>query len=192
MITQNDNFYIITPADGRPSPAVRGKWLLFGQGEKVDSLVQHIDALVVDGTLLGALVSRKIPGADPYPHKDHLLAVQTAGGEEDSARVRQIMVESLGLTPQLWKSDKQTFADFKSGGWLQLEAKVTELRQEITDPATITTDWQVEQLARTTKKLRDLFERAEGDRKLEMELNHLDRFVHEAEAVLREARRAVR
>jgi hypothetical protein len=192
MITESDNFYIVSPAGGRPSPAVRGKWLLFGEGEKVAGLLQQIDGLVSDGTLLGALVSRKTPGADPFPHKDHLLAVYTTGGEEDIARVRRVMVDSLGLTPQLWKSDDQTFADFKSGGWLQLEAKITELRREISDPATITTEWQVEQLKRATKKLRLLLENASGDRKLEMELNRLGCFIEETEDQLRSARRADR
>jgi hypothetical protein len=190
MISRNDNFYIITPAGGRPSAAVRGKWLLFGQGDRVDGLVPQIDALVADGTLLGALVSRKRPGADPFPHKDPLLAVYTTGGEEDIARVRQVMVDRLGLVPQLWKSDDRTFADFKSGGWLHLEAKIMELRREISDASTITSDWQIEQLKKATKKLQALFDKAEGDRKLEMELNHMDRFIGETEALLRSARRS--
>jgi hypothetical protein len=192
VISQNDNFYIITPAEGRPSAAVRGKWLLFGQGEKVAGVMPEIDALVADGTLLGALVSRKSPDVDPFPHKDPLLAVYTTGEEKDIVRVRQVMLDRLGLVPQLWKSDGQTFADFKSGGWLRLEAKITELRREISDASTTTSDWQIEQLTTATKKLQALFAKTEGARKLEMELNHIDRFIEETEALLRSARRADR
>lgn len=189
MITQNPSFFIINPADGMPSAQVRGKWLFFGEGEKVAGLIPALDALVEGGELLGALVSRKTPGEDPFPHKDHILCVYTTDVKADIERTRQVMVEKLGLTPVLWKSDVQTFRDFKPGGWLKLESLVVEMRKDFSDRSTTTTEWQVEQLKRHTKKLRVLFEKAEGDQRREMELNHLDRCIEDTEALLRELKK---
>jgi hypothetical protein len=185
MITQNPAFFIINPASGMLSAQVRGKWLFFGEGDKVAGLIPKIDALVEGGELPGALVSRKTPGEDLFPHKDHILCVYTTGEKDDIERVRTVMVEKLGLVPVLWKSDAQTFSDFKPGGWLKLESLGTDLRKEISDRSTITSDWQIEQLRRHTRKLRTLFENAEGDQRLEMELNHLGKFIEDTEALTR-------
>jgi hypothetical protein len=182
MITQNPAFFIINPASGMLSAQVRGKWLFFGEGEKVAGRIPTIDALVEGGELHGALVSRKTPGEDLFPHKDHILCIYTTGEKDNIERVRTVMVEKLGLVPVLWKSDAQTFNDFKPGGWLKLESFITDLRKEISDKSTITTDWQLDQLKRHTHKLRTLFENATGDQRLEMELNHLDRFIEDTEA----------
>ena len=186
MITSNANFFIINPESGIQSPAARGKWLFFGEGDTVAGLVSEIDALVKSGELLGALVSRKTPGEDPYPHKDPILCVYTTDKKNDIERVRQVMIAKLGLEPVLWKSDEQTFADFKSGGWLKLESQIIDLKREFADRATITTDWHLLQLKKLTKKLRTLFETAEGDRKIEMELNHIDTFLADTESLISE------
>jgi len=185
MITQSQGFFIVNPASGMPRARVRGKWLFFGEGEKVAGLIPEIDALVEGGELLGALVSRKVPGEDAFPHKDHVLCVYTTAGKDDIERARAVMVEKLGLVPVLWKSDTQTFSDFKPGGWLRLESLIADMRKELSDRSTITSDWQIEQLKKHAKRLRAVFEKAEGERKLEMELNHLDRFIEETEAQVR-------
>jgi len=189
MITQNQSFFIINPASGMLSSHVRGKWLFFGEGGKVAELIPKIDALVEGGELLGALVSRKTPGEDPFPHKGHILCVYTTDDKNDIERTRKVMVEKLGLMPVLWKSDAQTYSDFKPGGWLKLESLAVDVRNEISNKATITSDWQIEQLKRHTNKLRAVFENAKGDQKLEMELNNLGRFIEETEALLRELKK---
>ena len=189
MVTQNPSFFIINPASGRLSAHVRGKWLFFGEGGKVAELIPKIDALVEGGELLGALVSHKTPDEDLFPHKDHVLCVYTTGDKTDIERTRKVMVETLGLVPVLWKSDVQTYCDFKPGGWLKLESLTVDLRNEISNKATITSDWQIEQLKRLTKKLRAVFENAKGDQKLEMELNNLGRFIEETEALVRELKK---
>jgi hypothetical protein len=185
MITQNPSLFIINPASGMVSAKVRGKWLFWGEGEKLAELIPKIDALVEGGELLGALVSRKTPGKDPFPHKDHILCVYTTDAKDNIERAREVMVAKLGLVPVLWKSDAQTFSDFKPGGWLKLESLIADIRKDLSDKATITSDWQIEQLKKHTIKLRAVFENAKGDQRLEMELNHLGRFIDDTEALLR-------
>ena len=189
MITQNPSFFIVNPASGMLSKKVRGKWLFFGHGEKVAELIPAIDALVESRQLHGAMISRKTPGEDPFPHKEHILCVYTTDENDDIEKARDVMVEKLGLVPVLWKSDAQTFIDFKPGGWLKLESLIAVLRKELSNKSTINSHWQIEQLKRFTKKLATAFENAKGDQRREMELNHLGRFIEETKAQLRELKK---
>ena len=189
MITESPVYFIINPASGMASGKVRGKWLFWGEGEKVAALLTRIDALVEGGELLGALISRKTPDQDPCPHKDPILCVSTTDAKDEIERAREVMVAKLGLTPVLWKSDAQTFSDFKPGGWLKLESQIAEIRKDLADKTTITSDWRIEQLKKYTTQLRAVFADATGDRKLEMKMNHLDRFIEDTEALLREKKK---
>jgi hypothetical protein len=185
MVTQNPTFFIINPASGRLGPQVRGKWLFFGEIDGVNDLMTTIDALVERGELQGALISRKMPGKDLFPHKDNVLCLYTTGDQAEIENARRVMVEQLGLAPALWKSDAQTFVDFGPEGWLKLESLIIEIRKDIADESTITSDYQIRKLKEYTTKLRTALKNADGDRKLEMELNHLAQFIEETEALLR-------
>jgi hypothetical protein len=189
MIAQNTSFFIINPPGGRLGPQVRGKWLFFGESAKVNELMPTIDALVESGELQGALISRKPMDEDPFPHKDHVLCIYTTDDQAEIENARRLMVEKLGLAPALWKSDAQTFADFSPEGWLKIESLILEIRKDIADESTITSDYQIRKLKEYTQKLRAVFEHAEGDRRLEMELNHLGEFLEETEALLRGLKR---
>jgi hypothetical protein len=131
MILQNDYWFDILPSRGEPDTTIDGKWLHFGPTHELHSWLERLDRLVEHGQIHAAKVARKLPRVDPFPNKPCVLCVFTPGDERSREHARQVLKSEFNIDVSVWKSEEQTIRDWQPGGWLQVEAEVNRLREQL-------------------------------------------------------------
>ena len=161
MILQNEYWYDVVPSDpGRRIKNITGKWLIFGPTEQLHSCVPHLDKLVESGDVPAAKVARKLPEFDPFPDAPCVICAFTSDDAAEKDRVKRVLQERCGLDVTNWKSDKQTYEDWDEGGWLNIRARITQIRR-ILDTSTVPSEIQdaKERLSLLNEKLQKKTER---------------------------------
>src|SRR5271167_1210816 len=97
MIIESEVWYDIVPEDEPTTDAEIGKWLYFGEKDRLHSWLPRLNVLVERGSLMAAKVSRKDPRWDPFPHKPCVLCVFTTSDDSDKARAKQLLTTEFGI-----------------------------------------------------------------------------------------------
>lgn len=131
MIIQDRYWINVVPQNWPQGYAVDGKWLFFGDTNRLHQYALKIDEMVESGELHSAKIARKLPDTDPFPEKPCVICFFTSADANERARVKLALELRLGISVTAWKSEEQTERDWQDGGLLAIQAELIQLRRAI-------------------------------------------------------------
>ena len=133
-----------------------GKWLYFGEKDRLHSWLPRLDVLVERRSLMAAKISRKDPKFDLFPHKPCVLCVFTADDDNERAQAKQLLAREFGIEVKTWKSDAQTMRDWAEDGWLRIELEISKIKRALASGESPNSPEIVRELRALTDRLSNL------------------------------------
>jgi hypothetical protein len=184
MILANEYWYDIV-RKGEHTPTAIGKWLYFGEKDRLHSWLPRLDVLVERGSLIAAKISRKDPKSDPFPHKQCVLCVFTADDDNERERAKQLLARELGIEVKTWKSDAQTMRDWEEDGWLRIESEISKIKRALASGGNPSSPEIMGELRALTDRLSNLASNPTSVTLAEeFRLSNTDNFIHELKSSL--------
>ena len=143
---------------------ITGKWLYYVPIEQMEYLIEQINNLADEDQLRYVKITRKDKGHDRLPIEPCKICIFTSDDENEKAFVKKLLKDRLKIDVTIWKSDKQTEADWNKDGWLAIGSELVKLLEKSKKGLS---QQEVNRIKNLTKKLDIIRNKNEYDGQIE-------------------------